>query len=125
MNYYLLALKGYAIFRGRSRRAEYWYFVLVHIIIMLITTALDFAFDLTIKGEDGEPIGIITMIYGILTLFPQLAVSIRRLHDTGRSGWWILIAFTIIGIIPLIFWYATDSEAGNNKFGANPKQIIV
>ena len=125
MNYYLLAIKGYAIFLGRSRRAEYWYFVLVHFIIMLISIVLDLAFDLTIKGENGESIGIITMIYGILTILPQLAVSIRRLHDTGRSGWWILIGFTIIGIIPLLIWYSTDSEAGNNKFGANPKQIIV
>ena len=125
MNYYLLALKSYGIFSGRSRRAEFWYFILVHVIFMIITIALDFAFDLTSKGEEGELPGLITSIYAILTLTPQLAVSIRRLHDTGRSGWWIVLAFTIIGAPILIWWYTKDSQAGNNKFGANPKQIIV
>jgi uncharacterized membrane protein YhaH (DUF805 family) len=122
MNYYLLALKGYAIFRGRSRRAEYWYFVLVQTIIILACVAADNLLGLNFEEANNGPI---TAIYGLLTFLPQLAVSIRRLHDTGRSGWWILIGFTIIGAIPLIIWYATDSEAGNNKFGANPKQIIV
>lgn len=122
MNYYLLALKGYAIFRGRSRRAEYWYFVLVQAIIIIICAMADSLLGLNFEGTNSGPIAT---IYGVLTLLPQLAVSIRRLHDTGRSGWWILIGFTIVGAIPLIIWYATDSEAGNNKFGANPKQIIV
>ena len=122
MNYYLLALKGYAIFRGRSRRAEYWYFVLVQVIIITACIVLDNLLGLNFEEANNGPI---TAIYGLLTFLPQLAVSIRRLHDTGRSGWWILIGFTIIGAIPLIIWYATDSEAGNNKFGANPKQIIV
>lgn len=122
MNYYLLALKGYAIFRGRSRRAEYWYFVLVHVIIVTACIVADTLLGLNFEEMNSGPI---TAIYGLLTFLPQLAVSIRRLHDTGRSGWWILIGFTIIGAIPLIIWYATDSQAGNNKFGANPKQIIV
>jgi uncharacterized membrane protein YhaH (DUF805 family) len=122
MNYYLLAIKGYAIFRGRSRRAEYWYFVLVQTIIIILCAVADNMLGLNFEDENSGPI---TLIYSILTLMPNLAVSFRRLHDTGRSGWWILIAFTIIGAIPLIYWYATDSEAGNNKFGPNPKQIIV
>ncbi len=122
MNYYLLAFKSYAIFSGRSRRAEFWYFVLVNLLVSIGFTIIDFAFGLTIISEDN---GLTSFIYTLIAFLPSLAVSVRRLHDTGRSGWWILIAFTIIGAFFLIYWYALDSEAGDNEFGPNPKQIIV
>ncbi|MBU3663969.1 MAG: DUF805 domain-containing protein [Bacteroidetes bacterium] len=122
MNYYLLALKSYGIFSGRSRRAEYWYFVLIHFIILVFANIL----DLALFGNSAEVgAGYITLTYAFLTLLPQLALGFRRLHDIGKSGWWLLIAFTGIGAILLIWWLATDSEQGTNKFGANPKQIIV
>jgi uncharacterized membrane protein YhaH (DUF805 family) len=122
MNYYLLALKSYGIFSGRSRRAEYWYFVLIHFIILVFANIL----DLALFGNSAElGAGYITLTDAILTLLPQLALGFRRLHDIGKSGWWLLIAFTGIGAILLIWWLATDSEQGTNKYGANPKQIIV
>lgn len=122
MNYYLLALKSYGIFSGRSRRAEYWYFVLIHFIILVFTNILDLALftDSTLNG-----LGYITITYAVLTFLPQLALGFRRLHDIGKSGWWLLLALTVIGGILLIWWLATDSEQGTNKYGANPKQIIV
>lgn len=122
MNYYLLAFKSYAIFSGRSRRAEFWYFVLVNLLVSIGFTIIDAVFNLTLFSPDN---GLTSFIYTLIALLPSLAVSVRRLHDTGRSGWWILIAFTIIGAFFLIYWYALDSEAGDNEFGPNPKQIIV
>ncbi len=67
-----------------------------------------------------DVIKTIILIFDLVTLIPGLAVSTRRLHDTDRSGWWILISLTIIGIIPLIFWYATKGTEGGNRFGEDP-----
>jgi uncharacterized membrane protein YhaH (DUF805 family) len=95
---------------------------LIHFIILVCANIL----DLALFGNSAEPgAGYITLTYAFLTLLPQLALGFRRLHDIGKSGWWLLIAFTGIGAILLIWWLATDSEQGTNKYGANPKQIIV
>ncbi len=114
MNWYLEVLKKYAQFDGRSHRTEYWMFVLFN---MIISFALGF-----IEGLAGGP-GILGMIYGLAVLVPGIAVGIRRLHDTNRSGLWLLIAFVpCLGAIILIVFAVEDSTPGDNQYGPNPKQ---
>ncbi len=103
----------YATFSGRSRRSEYWYFTLFNLLVALVLNFLSRyigAFD------------FIAGIYSLATLVPGLAVAVRRLHDTGRSGFWLLLVLIpIVGSIILIVWCATDSQPGENQYGANPK----
>jgi len=119
LDYYLAVLKKYAIFSGRSQRAEYWYFVLVNLIISFIFTFLD--------RVTGTGIGnILSIIYSLAILVPGIAVAIRRLHDVGKSGWWLLIAFIpLVGTIWLIVLFATDSNPGDNTYGPNPKGAVA
>jgi len=116
MNYYLSVLKNYAVFSGRARRAEFWYFALLNIIISAVI------------GFIGTQIGlnILTTIYFVAVLLPSIAVAIRRLHDIGKSGWWIFIgSIPLIGWIWLIVLYATEGNAGDNQYGPNPKAIAT
>ena len=123
MNWFLLALKKYAQFSGRSRRKEYWFFALFYIIIALVVGFIDGAAG-TMMAEGR--IGILGMILTLAFFLPSLAVGIRRLHDTGRSGWWTLIAFVpLVGIIVLIVFYVQDSQPGTNEYGPNPKEIAA
>ena len=113
MEYYTGVLKQYTNFSGRARRAEFWMFTLINTIISLVLSGIDTAVGLG---------GMLQGIYGLLTLLPSLAVACRRLHDIGKSGWWLLIGIIpIVGWIILIIWYAKDSDPGSNAFGANPK----
>ena len=94
MNWYLMVLKNYATFNGRARRKEYWMFFLFNIIIAILLAV--------IEGIVGSP-GIVGMLYSLAVLIPGIAVSVRRLHDTDRSGWWMLIALVpLIGAIVLL-----------------------
>jgi uncharacterized membrane protein YhaH (DUF805 family) len=108
--------KRYVDFNGRSARSEYWWWV-------LLTFGIGFVFGLleVIVGGQNSPMygAVVGLSYlANLGLFlPSLAVAVRRLHDTNRSGWWYLIAFTIIGIIPLIIWFATRGTIGDNQYG--------
>jgi uncharacterized membrane protein YhaH (DUF805 family) len=114
MNYYIEAFKKYVVFEGRSRRAEYWYFVLCNFIVSVVLALIGGVIHTN----------ILSTIYALAALLPSLAVGVRRLHDTQRSGWWLLLAFIpIIGIIILIVWLATDSKPGANQYGPNPKGI--
>jgi uncharacterized membrane protein YhaH (DUF805 family) len=113
MNWYLEVLKNYAVFTGRARRTEYWMFVLFNLIIVL---AIAF-----IEGMLGS-IGVVGMIYSLAVLIPSIAVGVRRLHDTDRSGWWLLIGLVpLIGAIVLIVFMVLDSSPGQNEYGPNPK----
>lgn len=112
MNWYLAVLKNYVGFSGRARRKEYWMFVLFNFLVAAVLTGVGMAIETT----------ILTTIYQLAVLIPSLAVSVRRLHDTGRSGWWLLLAFIpIVGAIILIVFLASDGETAPNKYGANPK----
>lgn len=114
MNYYLAVLKKYAVFSGRARRAEYWYFFLFNIII---SVAL-----IIITAVIGDVFSILGLLYSLALLIPGLAVSVRRLHDVGKSGWMVLIGLIpLIGAIWLLVLMATDSNPGVNKYGPNPK----
>jgi uncharacterized membrane protein YhaH (DUF805 family) len=117
MSWYLAVLKKYAQFSGRARRTEYWMFVLFNLIISMVL-----AF---VEGLLGSP-GVIGLLYGLAVLLPSIAVSVRRLHDTDRSGWWLLVALVpLIGVIVLIVFAAQDSKPGDNAYGPNPKAAPV
>lgn len=121
MNYYLKALHNYATFNGRSRRSEYWYFVLFNIIFALVAIVLDNVLGIAMKEV---PYGPIYGLYTLAVFIPGLAVSVRRLHDVGKSGWFFfIILIPLIGSIWLIVLMATDGDIGENKYGANPKEI--
>jgi uncharacterized membrane protein YhaH (DUF805 family) len=120
MNWYLTVLKRYAQFEGRASRSEYWFFVLFNIIVSIILVMIDRLLHLTIA--DGA-MGILTLIYSLGVLLPSIAVGVRRLHDTSRSGWWMLLAFVPIASLVLIVFFVLDSTPGTNQYGSNPKGV--
>lgn len=113
MNWYLEVLKKYAEFSGRARRTEYWMFFLINLIISIVLAVID-----NMIGTGG----IIGGLYSLAVLLPGIGVTVRRLHDTGRVGWWILIGLIpIIGWIVLLIFMVLDSHPGDNEYGPNPK----
>ena len=119
MNWYIAVLKKYAVFDGRARRKEYWFFVLFNIIFALVLAFIDGMVG-TFNPESGY--GVLSGIYGLAVFIPGIAVSIRRLHDTDRSGWWILICLIpLIGAIWLLILFVLDGTAGQNQYGPDPK----
>ena len=121
MNWYLKVLKeNYANFSGRAQRAEYWWYALINSIVITVIHYVDLLIGTTM---DWQQLGIIGAIYALAVIIPGLAVSTRRLHDIGKSGWLLLLALTGIGIIPLFLWHVSDSTPGDNQYGPNPKGI--
>ncbi len=119
MNYYLTVLQKYAVFEGRARRAEFWFFVLVNTIISF---ALGLLGVVIAGGDTDHPALLIYNVYAFGVLLPYLAVAVRRLHDTGRSGWWLFIGLIpIVGAVMLLIFYVQDSDSGDNEYGPNPK----
>ncbi len=119
MKYALMALKKYAVFSGRSRRSEYWYFILFSTIISFILTFV----DLIISQGTQMNFVVFQALFGLFVVIPGLAVLVRRLHDIGKSGWWMLILLIPIGgYILLLVWLATNSQPGVNQYGPNPKE---
>jgi uncharacterized membrane protein YhaH (DUF805 family) len=106
MNWYLLVLKKYADFNGRARRKEYWYFTLVSILISVVLSII----ELEMKVE------YIDSLYSLAVLLPSIAVGVRRMHDVGKSGWFILIP-----IYNLIL-ACTEGNKGTNEYGPDPKR---
>ena len=119
MNWYLEVLKKYAVFDGRAQRAEYWYFFLFSMIISLVFVAIDIA---TGSFNEETGFGLLSGIYTLAVLIPTIAVGVRRLHDTNRTGWWMLLALVpLIGFIVLIVFFVIDSDQSANEYGKNPK----
>ena len=111
MNWYLGVLKKYADFNGRARRKEFWMFFLFNLIAAIILGVIDSMIGIPVLG----------LIYSLGVLLPSLAVGARRLHDTGKSGWWLLLGLIpLVGLILIIFW-VMDSNPGDNQYGPNPK----
>ncbi len=111
MNWYLAALKKYVDFSGRARRKEYWFFFLFNIIIMIVLTAIDAMLGL----------GFLGLIYALAVILPAISVTIRRLHDTDRVGWWILIGLVpVVGGIILLVFMVLPGTSGDNQFGPDP-----
>ncbi|GAD03389.1 DUF805 domain-containing protein [Agarivorans albus] len=123
MSWYIAVLKKYLVFNGRARRKEYWMFVLFNSIIGVILSFIDQVTG-TVNLESG--LGVLGSIYTLAVLLPSLAVAVRRLHDTGRSGWWLFILLLpIIGVLVLLFFFLSDSESEANAYGENPKAQAV
>jgi uncharacterized membrane protein YhaH (DUF805 family) len=114
MHYYLDVLKKYAVFEGRASRKEYWMFVLFNILISIV---LSIVFDLL-------GVHLLVFLYSLAILIPSIAVGVRRLHDTNRTGWWLLIGLIpLIGTIVLLVFFVIDSQPGSNQYGPNPKGV--
>ena len=121
MNWYLEVLKKYAVFGGRARRKEYWFFVLFNFIFAVVLAFIDGMIG-TFNAETG--FGVLSGIYGLAVFIPGIAVTIRRLHDTDRSGWWLLICFIpLIGAIWLLVLLVIDGTSGQNQYGPDPKGL--
>jgi uncharacterized membrane protein YhaH (DUF805 family) len=111
----------YADFSGRARRSEFWFFVLFNIIVSIVASILDSILH-TKMGSTGT--GIIGTLAGLALLVPGIAVAIRRLHDTNRSGWWFLIVLVpFVGGIVLLVFNAMEGTPGDNSYGASPKAL--
>jgi uncharacterized membrane protein YhaH (DUF805 family) len=110
MEQYLDGLRNYATFTGRATRKQFWMFVLVSVIISVVLNIL--------QAVLGSWVGVLSLIYGLAVLVPSIAISVRRLHDTDRSGWWLLIALVpFVGAIVLIVFYCMEGTAGANQYG--------
>ncbi|MDZ7715298.1 MAG: DUF805 domain-containing protein [Balneolaceae bacterium] len=122
MHWYIKVLKNYANFSGRARRKEYWFFVLFNTIISFV---LGFTEGL-IAGMSGtvgpDYIPIVSSLYILAVLIPSIAVGVRRLHDIGKSGWWLFIGLVpVIGGIVLLVFFFMEGDSGPNQYGADPK----
>jgi uncharacterized membrane protein YhaH (DUF805 family) len=105
---------NYVNFSGRSCRSEYWYWILFIIVADIVAGIIDYAIG----------IQVVTGLFGLATILPNLAVAIRRLHDLDRTGWWIFIGLIpLVGWIILIIWYCTRGTDGPNRFGPDPLQL--
>jgi uncharacterized membrane protein YhaH (DUF805 family) len=120
MDWMLMPLRRYAEFSGRSQRKEYWMFFLFVILASIATGIVDGILGLNtmIAGMYGP----FTSLLLLGTIIPSIAVGVRRLHDTDRSGWWYLIAFVpFVGAIVLLVFFVMDGTNGPNRFGPDPK----
>ncbi|MDN5873895.1 MAG: DUF805 domain-containing protein [Sinobacteraceae bacterium] len=130
MNAYLNGWKHYAVFRARSPRFEYWIFTLVNgVIVWLLLGAHEFrVWDALLHHQMLVPstgamfLAAVGQFFALALVIPNIAVSVRRLHDTDRSGWWWWLALLpIIGWIVLLVWYSSRGTPGDNRYGPNPQ----
>ena len=110
-------LQKYADFSGRAPRSEYWWFYLLQLVAMIFAMLVD-----SMLGTDvgGTGYGYVYMLTALALLVPCIAVGVRRLHDTDRSGWWMLIALTVIGLIVLLVFFVSEGTKGDNQYGPDP-----
>lgn len=106
-DWFAKCIKNYVNFEGRARRKEFWYYILVVNLVSIMLNIVD--------AIIGAP--LLSTLWGVFVFLPTLAVSARRLHDVNMTGWWYLLSLTIIGIIPLIIWWATDTKPTENRWG--------
>ncbi|MGR5068852.1 DUF805 domain-containing protein [Vibrio alfacsensis] len=120
-DWYLGVIRNYTGFSGRARRQEYWYFTLVNILVNLVMNIIDRIMGNVFQIEN---FGLFGVLYALFILIPSLAVTVRRLHDTDRTGWWVFIAIIpIIGFLVMLYFLVQDSEEGTNQYGDNPKTV--
>ena len=121
MEWYIKVIKSYSDFNSRARRKEYWMFTLWNIIFALLASLLDYSFGIVYPLVGYGPLYI---AYALFVLVPGIAVAVRRLHDTGKSGWMYLVAFIpIAGWIWLLILFITEGDQGNNAYGEDPKEL--
>jgi len=122
MNRYLAVLKKYAVFSGRACRREYWAFALGNVLIAFALSLIEGLAG--IAAETGT--SVLASLFSLAVLVPSLAVSVRRLHDTNRSGWWLLVALVpLIGGFVLLIFMVEDGTPGENQHGPNPKIAVA
>lgn len=120
MDWYFKVLRNYIGFSGRARRKEYWMFILVNLVLTGVLSILDNMSGLSVAGEKG----VLTTLYGLLIFLPYWAVQFRRLHDTDRSAWWLLLlAIPVVGWVVLLIFNCQSGTQGVNKFGRDPKAM--
>lgn len=123
MNWYVEPWKKYADFSGRARRREYWTFALINSLIYVVLAVIG-AVSAGAEHNMFTPGMLLFWIFALAAVVPSLACSVRRLHDIGKSGWWLLICFVpFVGGIILFIFALLDSTPGDNAFGPNPKAI--
>ncbi|WP_405590825.1 DUF805 domain-containing protein [Streptomyces sp. NBC_01190] len=116
MHWYLRAWEKYTVFSGRASRTEYWFFVLANVVVFTLLIAVDTAVGTRLPD----------LLYGLAVIVPGLAAGSRRLHDTGRTGWWqLLLLIPVVGWIALAVLQALDGTHGPNAYGAEPRQTSV
>ncbi len=123
MGWYLLAWQRATDFSGRSRRTEYWMFQLFNFLVALALGLLAFGAGALSSEQDGFSVFSISIgVFGLVSFIPALSITVRRLHDIGKSGWWYLIAFVpLIGGLVLFVFTLLDSDPDRNEYGPNPK----
>jgi uncharacterized membrane protein YhaH (DUF805 family) len=122
LSWYVEVLKRYAVFSGRARRKEYWTFAITSFFICAALNLIDYYLHLS--KLTGMPFaGPLATVYCLIVLIPTIAVGVRRLHDTDRSGWWMLLFLVpLLGALILLVFFVQDSDAGDNDFGPCPKK---
>ena len=122
MKWYLGVLKKYVVFGGRAQRMEYWMFNLFNYIIVIALAFIEVLAGIAPETDTY----VLATVYSLAVLLPNWAVSVRRLHDTGRSGLWLLVGIVpLIGVIVLFIFYVMDSQPGENRYGPNPKEGVT
>jgi uncharacterized membrane protein YhaH (DUF805 family) len=123
MEWYVMALKRYAEFNGRSRRKEYWMFTLYNIVIVMVLYLAGLV--MLLRGSISMVFFGLAIVYWLAVLVPGLAVCVRRLHDIDKSGWFILVSLIpAVGGIILLVLVCLDGTPGDNRFGPSPKAIV-
>ena len=118
--WFIRAMKQYASFKGRAQRAEYWYFTLVYALIYIAALFIDEFLGTKSRHKGGT--GLITMLTSFALFIPAIAVSARRLHDIGKSGWWqLIVVIPFLGFLVFVSYAIRDSVPGSNKYGPSPK----
>jgi len=116
----------YADFSGRASRSQYWYFVLYFVLLSLVMATIDTFVINPMLGAtlaQASQGGFLQIIFALALFLPSLSIGARRLHDIGRSGWWLLLIFVpIIGALILLYWFTLKSQPENNKYGVRPKE---
>jgi uncharacterized membrane protein YhaH (DUF805 family) len=111
--------QNYVNFSGRSQRSAYWFWTLFSFLVSVVASAIDY---LLFPHMDFSPLNSLA---GLALFLPGLAVSVRRLHDLDRTGWWLLLLITIIGAILLLVWFCMRGTVGSNRFGPDPLEGVV
>ncbi len=111
-------LTKFATFDGRASRSEYWWFQFFYFLVVIVAVIL----DAVLVGGNLEAAGALEIVSQLILLLPSLAVTARRLHDVDRSGWWMLVGITIVGLIPLFIWWLAPGTNKKNKYG-NPIKL--
>jgi uncharacterized membrane protein YhaH (DUF805 family) len=118
MDWFVTVLKRYAVFKGRAGRPEYWYFTLIWLVIAIVLAFVDGILG-TLSMTGG--IGLLSGVFGLALFLPALAVTVRRLHDSDRNGWWCLFSLVpFVGPLLLVVLMVLKGSAGPNRFGSGP-----